>query len=76
MSNYSLEVVSEPKPGTATVFVHTKKGKYSFIQGYGNDNYQCGVCKNILAEKVDRGQITSIVFKCPNCDSFNVLKGT
>lgn len=76
MSNYLLEVIPEPKPGTATVLVHAKKGENSFIKGDGTDNYQCGVCKNILAEKVARGQIINIVFKCPNCDSFNMVKGT
>jgi hypothetical protein len=66
----------EPEKGTATVFVHSKKGKFAFIKGDGDDNYLCGACKNVLCEHVSRGQISNIVFRCPNCGNFNILQGT
>jgi hypothetical protein len=71
-----MTVISEPEHGTATVLIHGKKGNFVFIKGEGGDNYLCGACKNILCEKVSRGQIVNIVLKCPNCGNFNVLRGT
>ena len=76
MTDYSLEVISKPKEGTASVLEYAKKGKYVFIKGNGSDNYLCGTCNNIICQNVDRGQIRNIVFKCPNCNSYNLLKGT
>jgi len=76
MSDYEMEVIVKPEEGSATVLVHGKKGPYHFIQGEGHTNYLCGTCKNVLCSNVERGQIVGIVFKCPNCDSFNHIKGT
>lgn len=76
MSNLIMEVIPEPKQGTAAVLASGKKGKIALITGHGNDNYLCGTCNNVICEKVIRGQIVNLVFKCPNCDSFNIIRGT
>lgn len=76
MSNYQMEVIPEPAQGTASVLVFSKKGPYAIINGQGSDNYLCGACQNVICMNVDRGQIINLVFKCPNCDSFNRMRGT
>ena len=76
MTDYLMEVIPKPKEGSATVFNFKKKGRFVVIKGKGNDNYLCGTCRNVICKNVNRGQISNIVFKCPNCDSYNLLKGT
>lgn len=76
MSNFIMQVIPEPKPGTAAVLVLVKKGKYASIKGQGSDSYLCGACRNVICENVDRGCIINLVFKCPNCDNYNLIKGT
>jgi hypothetical protein len=76
MSNFIMQVIPEPKPGTASVLIFAKKGKFTFIKSQGSDNYLCGACENVICENVDRGNIINLVFRCPNCDSYNILKGT
>lgn len=76
MSNYSMEVIPKPEEGTAAVLKFNKKGKFAIIEGNGSDNYLCGACENIICQNVNRGQIINLVFVCPNCDSYNFLKGT
>jgi hypothetical protein len=78
MTNIIMEIIPKPKEGTATVLKLTKKGKFPMIAGGGDDNYLCGLieCGNIICKNVSRGQIINIVFKCANCGSYNVLKGT
>jgi predicted RNA-binding Zn-ribbon protein involved in translation (DUF1610 family) len=76
MDNHQMIVIPEPEQGTATVFIHKKKGNFAFIKGEGSNNYLCGACQNVLCEKVNRGQVVNIVFKCPNCGNFNILRGT
>ena len=74
--DFELEVISQPEEGTATILVFKKKGKHAFFKGVGEVNYLCGACGNVLCQGTERGQIIGIVFKCPNCDSFNYVKGT
>ena len=76
MSNYQMEVIPEPAQGTAAVLMFTKTGSYAIISGQGSDSYLCGACQNVICKNVDRGQIINLVFKCPNCDSFNHMRGT
>jgi uncharacterized ferredoxin-like protein len=74
--NYQMQVIPEPKAGTASVLVFDKKGKFVMIQGSGSANFLCGACQNIICQSMERGQIVNLVFKCPNCGSFNRAKGT
>jgi len=67
-----MEVIPKPKEGTMAVFKLGKEGK---IEGEGNDNYLCGACGNIICKNVNRGQLINLVFVCPNCGSYNFLKG-
>lgn len=76
MKNYQLEVIPEPKPGTASVLITDKSGPFVFIRGTGSSNFLCGACQSVLVERMERGQIMEIVFKCSNCGSFNRAKGT
>lgn len=75
MANYSMEIIPPPKEGTAAVLKMTVKNKPT-IKVVGKDNYICGTCSNVICQNVDRGQIRNIVFVCPNCGSYNHIKGT
>jgi len=46
---------------------------FSVIQGQGHIDYSCGQCGVIVAEKMRLGQLTQVMVKCKNCDSFNVI---
>jgi DNA-directed RNA polymerase subunit RPC12/RpoP len=75
--NIQMEIIPEPKPGEASVLVFAKQGPYVMIRGdAGDTNYLCGTCQNIICERVTRGMIVNLVFKCPNCGSFNRVRGT
>jgi predicted RNA-binding Zn-ribbon protein involved in translation (DUF1610 family) len=76
MKKIQMEVIPEPEPGTASVLVLDKKGSYAIIRGVGDIDYVCGVCRNVICERVERGQIMNMVFRCPQCGSFNALRGT
>lgn len=77
MTDYSMEIIPKPKEGTASVFSWSgEKGKFAVIKGEGNDNYICGACGNVICQNVNRGQIIDLVIACPNCGSYNILKGT
>lgn len=67
-----MEIITEPEKGTATIL----QGVQVIIKGDGDTNYICGCCKKIICEKVKRGQIANLVFKCANCGSFNRVRGT
>lgn len=71
-----MEVVPEPKPGEASVLALQKKGAFKLAQGDGDVDYLCGTCRNVICASVSRGQVVNIVFKCPNCGSFNLVRGT
>lgn len=75
MSDYQMEVIAEPEHGSASVLVFGKNGPYSIIESDGSDNYLCGACRNVICRNVTRGQIINIVFKCPNCNAYNHLRG-
>lgn len=80
MLNIKMEAIPEPESGKAAVLVLTKfnmarTNPYVIMSGQGSTNYVCGACNAVLAEKVDRGQISHIVFKCGNCETFNALRG-
>jgi len=72
MHNYKLKIIPKPKEGEATVLVLDKHGKYPTIKGQGKDNLLCGICGNIICENIDHRQIENMVFKCPNCESYNL----
>jgi len=76
ITSIQMEVIAEPKPGEASVLVFDKKGQYVMMQGAGDTNYICGTCRNVICERVARGTIVNLVFKCPNCCSFNRIRGT
>lgn len=76
MPRLQMEVIPEPKPGSASVLVFDKKGKYVMIQGIGSTDYLCGACQNTICKGVEQGQIINLVFKCPDCGSFNRVRGT
>ena len=75
MTDFLMQVIPEPAPGTASVLIFDKKGKFAMIKGKGEDNYLCGVCRNVICENVTRGMIINVVFKCPNCDNYNLITG-
>ncbi|MDD1748642.1 MAG: hypothetical protein LUO89_02090 [Methanothrix sp.] len=67
-----MKVIPEPSPGTASVLVFEKKGRYSMMKGEGDDNNLCGNCRNMISDNIPKGMaIKNIVFGCPNCDAIN-----
>jgi len=76
MKNYQMEVIPEPAQGTAAILALNKSGQYPLMEGKGTTNYLCGACRNVICKSVERGQIINLVFKCPNCGSYNHIKGT
>jgi predicted RNA-binding Zn-ribbon protein involved in translation (DUF1610 family) len=76
ITSIQMEVIPEPKPGEASVLIFDKKGQHVMIRDDGDTNYVCGTCRNVICERVARGMIVNIVFKCPNCGSFNLIRGT
>jgi len=46
---------------------------FSVIQGQGQIDYSCGQCGVIVAENMRLGQLTQVMVKCKNCNSFNVV---
>ena len=76
MTNYQMEVIPEPKHGTASVLIPGASGPQIMIKGSAEDSYVCGGCGKIICENVQRGQIVNLVFKCFKCGSFNRLQGT
>jgi len=74
--NYQMDVIPEPEEGTASVLVLAHEGPHALIQGSGTTNYLCGVCDNVICRGVDRGGVAHLVFKCPNCGSYNRVRGT
>ena len=76
MTNLQMDVIPEPKAGSASVLALAKTGEFAIMRGVGETNYLCGTCQNVICEGMERGQIIEIVFKCPSCGSFNRAKGT
>ena len=76
MPNYQMEVIAEPKPGTASVLITDQGRGFIFMRGQGPTNLLYGACHDVLVEGVERGQLRELVFKCPNCKSYNRAKGT
>ena len=76
MTTIQMHVIPEPKAGEASVLVLGETGPLPIIRGAGGSDYLCGACQNAICVNVDRGQLANIVFKCPNCGSFNLLLGT
>ncbi len=77
MTTYTMTVIPKPKDGTATAINWSgPKGNVPLIKGEGSDNYICGTCENVICENVTRGQIKTLVMQCPNCHSYNQIKGT
>jgi hypothetical protein len=76
VKSIQMEVIPEPQPGTASVLVYAHKGKHVIIRSTSDHNYLCGSCQNVICERVALGQISNLVFKCPNCGAFNRVRGT
>ena len=70
-----LEVIPEPKEGTASV-LSSSEGLQVLVKGQGDTTYICGGCRKPICENVRRGQIGNLVFRCSNCGCFNLIRGT
>jgi len=75
-----MEVIPEPEPGTASVL--TAQADYLLInpfarmRGIGDIDYVCGACGVVLAARMNRRQLSNFFFKCGNCASYNLIRGT
>jgi len=67
-----LKVIAPPEPGTRSVMEQTPGvAPFPFIIGSGVLNLLCGNCGTVLAEKIEEGQVSNIVFRCPVCSRYN-----
>lgn len=77
-----MEVIPEPAEGSAAILAPTNplfvtENPYVIMSGgYGDTDYICGACKAVLAWKINRGQLSRLVLRCPSCKSFNVVRGS
>lgn len=76
-----MEVIPEPTEGTATILIKAEVSfitidPYAIISGFGDTDYICGACKVVLGSRVERGQISAMVLRCPVCKSHNTIRGT
>ena len=69
MTDIKLEIIPEPEVGTRAVLKIDKIS--AIIVGTGSNNYICGNCDFVLAEKINEGQFNDIVLRCPSCSSYN-----
>lgn len=76
MANYQMDVIAEPKHGTASVLIPSASGPQVMFSSVAEDSYICGGCNEIICKNVQRGQIINLVFKCFKCGSFNRLRGS
>jgi len=78
LSTTPMKVVPAPQSPDAAVLTLKAPNlamaePYSVIQGQGQIDYSCGQCGVTVAEKMRLGQLTQVMVKCKNCDSFNVI---
>jgi hypothetical protein len=80
MATYQMEVIPEPKPGTAVVLIGSGEEPLPIIKGQGEGegdaDYVCGACRAVICEHVHRGHFIGLVFKCPLCGVYNLIRGT
>ena len=72
MPTVTARVIPQPQKDTRTILTGGSL-QGPFIKGKGSTTYICGVCRNILVEKVYHGQIKNVIFKCPKCQSYNEI---
>ena len=67
-----LTLIPEPMPGTRSVLVQPSgAAPFPFIIGVGNLDLLCGQCGAVLLKRVEEGQVSNVVFKCPACGRFS-----
>ncbi|MCK5113286.1 MAG: hypothetical protein KAR11_00800 [Phycisphaerae bacterium] len=76
MANIQMEIIPEPKQGTAAVLIPGENGPQVILKGKGKNTYICGCCRMPICENVQHGQLANLVFKCFGCGSFNRIRGT
>lgn len=75
MNDFKLTPIPKPKEGTVVILELNKTGKFPIMIGDGEDNYLCGNCGNIIIKSMNRNmKITNVVFRCPNCRRYNLIK--
>ncbi|MDQ7016099.1 MAG: hypothetical protein Q9N68_06960, partial [Gammaproteobacteria bacterium] len=73
-----MKVVPAPKSPDAAVLTLKAPNlamaePFSVIQGQGHIDYTCGSCGVTVAENMRLGQLTKVLVKCKNCNSFNIV---
>ena len=76
MAKIQMEVIPEPKKGTAAVLAPGTNGPQVMFKGQADVTYSCGCCGKPICENIQRGQLINLVFKCFNCGSYNRIRGT
>lgn len=70
-SRRRLRVVPKPREGPNVMLQPRKGSKSPFIVGRGNVDILCGTCDSILAKGVSDDYAPDVVFRCPDCGSYN-----
>lgn len=72
MEPIALTIIPEPVDGTRTIFTASVQGG-PILEGQLLDvpDLVCGRCRTILVTRRSLNQVYDIVFRCPNCSSFN-----
>lgn len=82
MVDFRCIIIPEPEPNSRVILQQPPQTKIPFISGSGTDTYICGNCEFVLALNVALDEIQArlhteggmgLVFKCPECNSFNEL---
>ena len=66
-----LSLITEPDPGTRSVFEKTSLGTIVFSGNDSNIAFVCGKCDSQLIVGVNPDTINNIVIQCNKCMSFN-----
>lgn len=67
------KVVSDDEAKKHGVLVPTFAGPA--ITGQGTNDWHCGKCDHLLANKTSTGQFQGVGIKCFECGSVNILTG-
>jgi len=70
-----IDMLPVPKPdgNSWTVLTYPKNVEGAVVRSTGEVNFRCGRCKRALLEQVGREQYRHVIFKCPDCGTYNAL---
>ena len=67
-----LQPVSQPAPGTASVFEQSGDDTRFFVGTHSDISYDCGQCSSSLMAGIVPGSVRGYILKCPACGTYNL----